>query len=666
LSIDFETRATVDLRAAGVYPYAQHEDTDLWCMAWAFDDEPVQIWYPAHVHEYIEDLPNEGLQRVFDHIRAGGEVRAWNAEFERIVWHYIMHLRYGFPDLTLEQVVDTAAEASAMALPRSLDQCAKVLKVSQQKDDEGYGLMMRMTRPRSKKGVRPLVWWYDEARIRRLGSYCGQDVNTERAVMPALRRLTPLEREHYLEVCRQNDAGIRVDLELVQAMRRVADEGLEQANAALEELTGGEVEAVTDHQALRQWVNSRGVETTSVAKKAIRDLLESDLAPDVREALTIRKEAGRTSLAKLDAVQKCIAGDGKIHGMLVYHGASTGRETAKLFQPHNLPKGELANEDNVERYIDAMLREAYDELALFYHPITIVSAMIRSVLTAAEGHELIGGDFSGIEARVVNWVAGQDDMLENFRRRDAGDKRFDPYIINAMRYYGVSFEEVTRKMRDTGKFQELGCGFGMGAKTGRVQAKDLYGLILTEEQTQSLITSYRETHPMVKGFWKESNHAAIEAVREPGTVQTFGALRNLRFTKRGAYLYLILPAGRPLCYAQPKLIQQKTPWDTMQDAVQIMAMNPKTRQWGPQRMYGGLWTENLVQAIARDLMAEAKLRVRAAGYPSVLTVHDEVVSQVPQGFGTLTEFESLLTTLPAWAAGLPVAAEAWRGFRYRK
>jgi DNA polymerase len=600
-------------------------------MAWAFAGEEPAVWFPPEVQMVLHpDRPivEEIDDRIRAHIRAGGEIRAWNAEFERIIWYHIMHKRWGYPMPELEQFVCSAAEAAAMALPRSLDQAARVLGVQHQKDSEGYSLMMRMTRPRSKPG-KPLEWWNVPERILRLGDYCKQDVRTEGSVVKALRRLSSREREHYLEICRQNDAGIRVDVELVRAMRRVADEGLDRANAALEELTAGEVSEVTNHERLRAWVNSRGVETTSVAKKVIRDLLESDLDPDVRAALLLRQEAGKSSLAKLDSMLECLAADGRIHGMLVYHGASTGRETAKLTQPHNFPRGELTGDDDVERYIEAMLREAYDELCLYYHPITIVSSMLRPALTADLGNELIAGDFSGIEARVVNWFADQQDVLDRFRAMDAGDKSQDPYVVNAMRYYDIPFERVTKKERQTGKFQELGCGFGMGAKTGQVQAKDVYGLVITVEQAQSLVTNYRETHPKVKAFWKAINDAAIEAVHRAGEVITFGPLKNLRFVKRGAYLYLILPSGRPL-------------------------------------VYGGLWTENVVQATARDLMADAKLRVRPAGYPSILTVHDEVVSEVPAGFGDLKEFEKLLTELPGWAAGIPVAAEAWRGFRYRK
>jgi len=621
------------------------------------DDCAIASWGACDCsHGYIPS-------RVFNHIVNGGEIRAWNADFERIIWREIMHKRYGFPEPKLEQWFDTAAEAAAMSLPMSLDLACKVCRVPFQKDNEGYNLMMRMTRPRSKKG-QPLAWWYDRDRLLRLGDYCKADVRAERAMKRVTRRLNALERQHYLEICLQNDAGITIDIPLVKAMRAVADEGLERANAALEELTAGEVEAVTDHTALREWVNSRGVETDSVAKKAVRELLSSDLDPDVRDALQLRADAGRTSLAKLDKSLEVVCADGKAHGLLVYHGASTGRETAKLLQPHNYPRGEI---DNVEQYIPAMMREAYDEIDLFHPPIVVISSLLRPTLTASPGHELIAADYSGIEARVVNWLAGQDDMLDNFRAMDAGDKSRDPYVINAMRYYNLPFEKIRKGVeRQTGKFQELGCGFGMGAKTGQVQAKDVYGLILTIEQTQELVNHYRMTHPKVKQFWYDLDDAAIEAVAEPGTVTHAG--QYIRFIKRGAYLYMLLPAGRPLVYAQPKIVQRPVPWNKNETrpAVQIMAVHPKTKQWWEQAMYGGIWAENATQAVARDIMAEGKLRARAAGYPSILTVHDEVVSEVPEGFGDVKVFEKILTTLPAWAAGLPVAAEGWRGFRYRK
>jgi DNA polymerase len=678
LSIDFETRATVNLRDTGVYPYAEHPHTGIWCMAWAFDDEEPEIWEPGmEFWGPYNETPYPLPLSIISHIAGGCEIRAWNAEFERVIWDEIMVKRYGAPQPKLEQWVCSAAEAAAMALPRALGQCAEVLGVSQQKDEAGHRLMMQMTRPRSRKADGAPVWWEVADKKERLFEYCRQDVRTERAITPSLRRLTPMEREHYLQTARMNDRGLTLDINLVQAAKQIANEGVERANAALTELTGGQVTEVTNHGRLTAWLNTQLPEKTvladngvykypvkvpaveSVSKAAVRDLLTGELVPPVRAALELRQDAGRSSLAKLDSFQDCVCADGKIRGMLMYHGASTGRWTGRLAQLHNLPRPTI---DNIEDFIEPVLANDYDGIDLFHHPLEVIVAMLRSTLTASPGHELLAADYSAIEARVLNWLAGQDDVLALFA---AGE---DVYSYNAGRFPGAEPYRPGKKhpLRQTGKFQELGCGFGMGAKKAVAAGKAVYGLELTEEEAKTIVDNYRATHTRVVDFWKETEDAAMEAVAVPGAVQTFGALRNLRFVKQGAYLYLLLPAKRPLVYAAPKIVERKTPWGEMRPAVEISAVDSFTRKWGRQGMYGGLWVENIVQAVSRDLMAEGKLRLEAAGYPVLLSVHDEVIAEKPISEGCLEEFETLLATPPAWAAGCPIATEGWRGFRYRK
>ncbi|HZR03912.1 MAG TPA: hypothetical protein VFA81_12150, partial [Burkholderiales bacterium] len=242
LSIDFETRATVDLRESGVYPYAAHRHTDIWCMAWAFDEEEPEIWEPLQCDrdqcaypDHRSYIPSD----IYDHIAAGGEIRAWNAAFERIIWREIMVKRYGAPAIKDEQFVCSAAEAAAMALPRSLDECASVLKVDSQKDKEGYALMLRMSRPRrwERGGTHgPAdaadvpIWWDDAGKFQRLCEYCKQDVRTERSIVKALRRLVPREREVYLLDQRINDRGVHLDRQLVVAAKGIVEEGVERAN----------------------------------------------------------------------------------------------------------------------------------------------------------------------------------------------------------------------------------------------------------------------------------------------------------------------------------------------------------------------------------------------------------------------------------------------------
>jgi DNA polymerase bacteriophage-type len=630
-------------------------------MAWAFDDEEPEVWLPPHVTDFLGLELRPIPHRIAHHIEAGGEIRAWNAAFERIIWDEIMVKRYGAPAVQLDQWVCTAAEAAAMALPRSLDQAAKVVGISEKKDEEGYQLMMRMTRPRKIEDDGTLIWWYDRGRIERLIVYNKQDVRTERAMAKVLRRLVPREREIYLLDQRINDRGIHLDHELVLAAKDVVDEGVARANATLEQLTGGAVKKVTNPGAIRQWVNDQGVETDSMDKAAVRDLLSSDLSPEVRQVVELRANAGRSSIAKLDTMLEVVSEGDQLRDLLFYHAARTGRWGGRLVQPHNFPQGELPDP---EMFIDAVMRRAYDEINLVAHPIVVVMALLRSMMTARPGHHLVAADYSGIEARVLNWFAQQLDILEKFANGE------DVYSYNAARMTKTPYIiGVKHKNRQGGKFQELGCGFQMGWKTAKTQAATpQYGLTLSDQEAKDIVNDYRATHDKVVQLWRDSENAAFEAVATPGSVVTFGPLRNLKFTKQGGYLYLVLPSKRPLVYAAPKIEEMEKPWGKIEETVTTWGINSKTKQWEKRAMYGGLWVENFVQATARDMMAEGMLKVEAVEMPVVLDVHDEVVGEVPEDApeDTLERFQSLLAQTPEWAAGCPIATEGWRGKRYRK
>lgn len=659
LSLDFETRSTVSLPDTGAYVYAMHADTDVWLAAWALDDmaEP-ELWFPG------QPLP----QRFIEHVTAGGEVRAHNAAFERLIWKYICTPRYGWPMAKLDQFVCSAAEAAAMSLPRSLGQLAAVTGVGAQKDTEGSSLMMRMCRPRSIRADGTMVWWDVPDRVARLGEYCKQDVKTERAVSKVLRRLTPREREVYLLDQVINDRGFQIDTVLIGAAKEVVNEGVRRANAEMSLLTDGKVEQVTKVGLIKEWLNEQGVAATSVDKASVRELLAGDLDPKVRAVLETRATAGRSSNAKLDSMLECACPDGRVRGSMLYHGAGTGRWSGRLVQPHNFPRGEIPD---VEQFIEPMLALDYEGIDLCYHPVVVASSMLRAMITAAPGHELIAADFSAIEARVLNWLAGQRDMVELFQKYDAAPKsekpNFDPYRVNASKLYRIPLAEVQKfPHRQTGKFQELGCGFGMGSKKAVSAAKDVYGLVITEEQAKEIVDGYRSTHGRVVDFWYSSNNAVLEAVDKPGAPVRFGAARNLVALKAGAYLFIGLPNKRTLCYPSPKIVDRETPWGEMRPAVEFSGVNPVTRQWHRQSLYGGLIVENVVQAVSRDLLAEAMLRAESRAHPVVLSVHDEIVSEVPEGTGDVAAFEKMLTELPEWAHGCPVAAEGWKGFRYRK
>lgn len=658
-SIDFETRSTVSLPDTGVYPYARHPSTGIWCFAWAFDNEAPEIWHPG--------LPFP--ERVQEHIAAGGALRAWNAQFERIMWRDCGVPVYGFPRVDCAQWVCTMAEALAMNLPGRLGQCAAVTGVAAQKDVEGHNLMMRMARPRSFRPDGSPVWWEVPERMQRLYEYCRQDVRTEMALVGVLRRLSPRERDVYLLDQVINDRGVRVDLPLVEAATNLVEQAVERSNAEIDALTDGRVRAVTQSGQLVRWLQEVGVDTTSVAKPRVRELLEDPATTEqVRRVLTVRSEAGKSSVAKLQSMAAFAGTEDRMRGLLQYHGAGTGRWAGRGPQPQNFTRGEVPE---AESYIPWVYAGAYDLIDTCYHPILLVSSLLRAMLCAAPGHDLIAADFSAIEARVLNWVAGQEDVVQSFVEYDAGDLTQDPYKRMAVRMGRAAFtQEVSKQDRQAGKAAELGCGYQMGWKRFVTAAWDVYQVRVDEEQARQAVTAYRNSHPQVVDLWREAASAAKEAVERPGVAQVFGGRRNLRFVRSGNWLFLILPSGRALAYAAPSVEMRQVEPDEGEPfttrSVMVWGTNSLTKQWEKRALYGGLITENIVQAIARDLMVESMFRLEEAGYPVVLTVHDEIVVEPPAGFGSAEDVVRQLRTLPDWAAGCPVNAEGWRGTRYRK
>jgi DNA polymerase len=688
VSIDFETRSLVELKATGVYPYAAHASTSLWCMAYAFDDEEPELWIPGQAFP----------ERLLMHIAQGGELRAWNAQFERVMWRDCAQRLYGFPEVQLEQWICSAAEAAAMALPRSLDRCARVTGVAQQKDSAGYNLMLRMCRPRKVLEDGTVIWWEPQEgmtdaqradiaeRQSRLYQYCQQDVRTERAIARVLRRLPEKEREVYLLDQRINDRGIRFDRQLAMAAKEVVNLALEDANEQLAEVTGGKVVGVTKRAAMVEWLREQGLEVTSIDKASVSDMLSTDLPPHVRTALEARQEAGKSSIAKIDAMIAAASEDDRLRGLLLYHGASTGRWTGRLVQPQNFPRGEV---ENIERYIE-IVREGkvkYDLLDLLHSPVAVVSSMLRAMLIPAPGHQFFAGDFSAIEARVLNWLAGQDDVTEQFRKFDrTKTKEDDIYVLNAMRILGLDIADVQKfPHRQLGKFQELGCGYQMGWRKAIIAAKDVYGVDLEAMygpaevnkkgspvggaalKAYEIVEQYRNTHSDVVDYWYACERAAMKAVEEPGRMVAVGPDdRQVRFKVSGKYLWLRLPSGRLLCYPRPAIKDVMTPWGEERPAVVAWSVDSTTKQWEERPYYGGLWVENIVQAVSRDLMVEAIQRLEAGGYPCVLSVHDEIVCEAPLGFGSVRDFESLMAFPPQWAQGCPIGTEAWQGERYQK
>ncbi len=643
LHIDFETRSTVDLRRAGVYRYAEHPSTDVILACWALDEGEIHTWY------HHQQVPLDLMVHLAD---PRVTVVAHNAGFERTMLKHILGPRYGWVVPEDDRWDCTAARAARMALPRSLDGAAQALGLNVTKDLEGQRLMMRMCRPRSTAEDGTIVWWDDQVRMERLAQYCATDVDVERALDKTLRHLTSDERAIWLLTEMVNDRGVCIDVDFAEHAIVLAQEAQAQLNAELTRLTGGEVMASSNVAGIKRWLLRQGFalfegDDDSLNKKAIENLLARDIPADVRRVLQIRLEGGKSSVAKYQAMVDRVSGDGRVRGNLLYHGASTGRWAGAGVQLQNLPRATAKDWNKARETLEPIGPDT----------VATLSKMIRGTIRAKPGHWLIWADYAAIEARGVAWLSGQDDLVDLFA---TGGKVYEEMA-------GVIFDKPASEIgkdsleRFVGKTVVLGCGYSMGPIKFR-QTCIAQGTDIDEELAQKAVKAYRSNYSMIPRMWDGLNDACLNAIMAPG-LETY--YRDIRFMVADDWLMIRLPSGRKLYYRSPRIVTHSGPFG-MRPAIEYMAVNSLTKKWGPERTFGGKLTENIVQGLCRDIIAEAMISLEKQGYPVIASVHDEVICELPIELGTEEEMIDIMCQVPAWAKGFPIAAEAKNGLRYGK
>jgi DNA polymerase len=723
-TIDFETRSAFDLRKYGAWGYAEHESTEVMCMAVRMPNGREFLWHPEYPSLGLEEQGWEELAEFFRYVERGGLIEAHNVGFERAIWTMHCTPKLGWPVVRSSQWRCSSALAATFALPRNLADGADALGLDQVKDAKGARIMKRISKPRGclkadmeviakhtlgdpgrwkeipkpknvwvlkqqyagVPGVDELNPWHEDANdLAMLFDYCQQDVRTEHALSQRLGEMDPDELRLWQLDQNMNARGVCIDLDLVQAAIRLIDVCLEEANARMAELTEGAVQTCNQRDAFLEWINSRGGPQLEDAQKgtlekAVRDPEWDDVA---REALRVRLDAAKSSVKKYPSMLNVVNADGHARGLLAYHGADTGRWAGRMIQPQNFPRGTAPGD--IDILCDTIINGDRETIEFLYGPtMEALASALRGAIVASPGTELICSDYSSIEARGTFWVAGDKEALKVFERGE------DIYKVMATLIYNVPYDEVTKEQRQIGKKAILGLGYQMGWEKFRDTCAD-EGIILEDDMAKRVVRTYRTAHYVVRSFWYDIEKFAIAAVQENREIP-FGRLR-MRPPVDG-FFRIQLPSGRHLCYFDPRVDWVLSKWqeegmeETYKRALKedwsvercdaeglktkhqltYMGVNSQTKKFCRQSTYGGRLTENVVQGLSRDVMASAMLRLADSGkYTPILTVHDEIIAEVDPGVGSVEEFEHIMTTPPHWADGFPIeASEGWRGHRYRK
>jgi len=651
LGIDVETYCELDIKNVGAYRYCEHPSFEIMLFAYAFDDDPVQI---------IDLMNGEVIPPEVEEAINNPDVlkTAFNANFERNSIQNHMPFWYCPPN----EWECTMVKALTIGLPGSLDMVGKVLKFAEdkQKMKEGKALIQYFCKPCKPTKV-------NGGRVRNLPEhapdkwetfkeYCKQDVESEREIRKKLDRYKTLDKEQRLWELDQiiNDRGIAIDEQLIDKAIEVDMTYSKRLEDEARKITG--LDNPNSPTQLKKWIGERiGHEVTSLTKDSIPVLIEEAEILDesgVVEILKLRQLMAKTSIKKYEAMKNAKQDRGRVGGLLQFYGANrTGRWAGRLVQVQNLPQNHLPDLDLAR----SLVKDGdVDNIEFLYGNVPdTLSQLIRTAFIPTEGNRFIVSDFSAIEARVIAWFAGENWRLDVFKTHGK------IYEASASQMFHVPIESIKKgsELRQKGKIAELALGYG--GSVGAIMSMDKSKSI-PENELPELVSSWRTANPNITKFWWDCDKAAKKAIREKTTVSM---QYGLKFIYDTGVLFIQLPSGRKLSYIRPKI----EPHETFSgEKITYEGMEQTSKQWTKISTYGPKLVENIVQATSRDCLAESMFRVEKAAYPIVMHVHDELVLDVPKGFGSVEEVGKIMGEPISWAPGLPLRADGYECSYYMK
>lgn len=710
LHIDLETYSEIDLKKAGVAKYAEHPSTEILCAAYLFDNERLRLWVPVEPFEFPQAamlsrpdvdviVQTEVPDDLREHIESGGELRAWNAAFERTVLNGTAGRKLDFPRVDIKQTVCVMHKARVAGLPGELGEAA-IAAGTHRKDDAGRNVMLQLSKPRRGK-VKRYTLDNSPERFKTLYSYCPDDVLAECGLDTFLPELTPAELSNYHLDQKINDRGIRVDTKTIDDVRHVLDcfrHELEKEFYDLTEL------APTQREKIANWVRDNGyAKLPDMQAATIKALLEDPrgVPGDVQRALQIYSAYGSKAVSKYESIPEMLSAGERLRHMFLIYGAGPGRWSSRGVQLQNMMRPLINDVDlAIEMFQTRDLQTIKTMWMPDADPMKVAGSCVRGMLIPSEGRDILSVDFAGIESRIVAWIFDEEWKLDVFRAFDAGTGP-DSYKRSAAALLRKPVEQVTKHERQAiGKTTELSFGYEGGvaalikmAANYEVDLEELaklaYPIIPNDvlelsaktwqwaiEQNRTLDLPkhiyivcdalkrvWRDAHPRIKTGWAQLKALAADAVEHPGQAFTLPN-RKIMFKVEDHWLRLRLPSGRKLSYYKPKVSGER---DARYDGrtVSYMGVDTETRQWKRVNAHGGRWTQNIGEGVARDLLVPAMHTLDEEGYELIGSVHDEAIMEAAPDKSLERAFE-IMCTKHKWAAGLPVAVDGFRAKRYRK
>ena len=648
MSIDIETYSSVDLRKSGVYKYTESLDFQVLIIAYSIDGGPVET-FDSFTRQMVPSINNHLFAEFYNHLLNPYFIKsAYNANFERVCLSKLFGV-----ELPPEQWRCTMVHALELGLPGSLAEVAKALGVEQQKDANGKKLIKKFCMPdrwgKQQMSSDELV----DTDWQAFKEYCMQDVRVEMAIRAKLEQFPLVDDEWRLWAIDQriNDTGIGIDPVLVVNAVNINDIHNDILETEAIKLTG--LTNPNSVAQLKEWFKqAESIEIDDLKKQTVPELLKEVKTDAARRMLEIRQELSKTSVKKYNAMWEGKCQDNRVRGLLQFYGAGrTGRWAGRLVQVQNLPGNKMSDLDQARAVVRA---GDYDTAQMLYDNVPdVLSQLVRTAFVPKAGHRFIVADFSAIEARVIAWLAGEQWRLDVFNTHGK------IYEASAAQMFNVPLDSIGKgsPLRQKGKVAELALGYQGGPNA--LIAMGALKMGLTEDELPDIVKAWRNANPAIVSLWRNVENAfsdAIQNTKKTLNHLSFQVIKNMAFIK--------LPSGRKLAYVKPELGPHRR--FEGKNEITYNGVDQMSRKWTRLSTYGGKLVENIVQAIARDCLAESLLRLEREGYRVVMHVHDEVVLEVPIGESSAEQVAEIMGQGIEWAAGLPLRADAFETDYYRK